>query len=1697
MPNDLSSACLIKAGVLSSPINHSPPSDSEHWPIAAEFSFEVVFGLDGESLRTRAAVMRTHNYVKVGDLAACQRFAKSADTRFDTAKFEHQINTLERRDDFDTPEYFSAVDTLFDKLINTITAASDDLSFRRAYLWRRHNDDGANDLRKDLAAARSIRAVPKPTTGAGMRLRQIRRILLKRTPVASRLNITEQRLSSWSFSTASSKASSIADIAALNNDASDLVRELSEKISATSRKTVRNMQASSAQTIDRRGKRCLRTLTKQTMSRSREGGHYASLVSDGRVTSDKKEVATGLVKQFYAWMGGNRTFWYSDTDLESGNDAGKALRQSILTGTLTDLSVAGIPPRFKPVVDAFRRVDGASADLYDGAMDAISDEVWRRKIATTKKGTAPGLSRESIDMLAAMNPASSSLLRRTINLMLRHRRVFSQWLRRAICPIPKVPGNSDVKLSRPLTLLSVAGKLFWSILSDRITSVWREHSLLQQQQYGFRRGVGTEDPLIIATLAAEQNYDLRQPAYEVSQDIPKAFDSVARVFKSLCLKRLGVPDEFCDLFESMDTNNETVVLTAFGTSEEVLGRDGIFECKRGYAQGCTSSPEMGWNSCYDVLLSMQSTLGTDGGSFRVIGDEKGECERSTLAYADDAKYMTGGACGTSSSRRSMELKLAVAALFFDFMEITMNAEKTLCSAREFPNPQGPAVCVASTTDWCPWIYDLDVLFSDGTLTMLPANSTDGAHHICSVEHRRHAITMVPISSGYSYLGIQQSPRLDVSVSHQMIIEMVDELLERIRAVPVGGFETRFLLEQVLWAKIGYKLRFDRFAINSFKTVEHRLRQVFLYRCDRLNTRMDRDVAAVPGFLGGPGVTPWNDLIMADRLRLVQRHLDRDTTAAPSIRAAITRAQEKFGVSGPVMESATTQYDRCLLPNPAEHGWIESLIIWCSENDISLHGGLPMLGGAQHDVAITGLAHSDVDRSMLRRLTHRSNLFWASDFLLLDGCTVNTDVVHFTLPDNARSSICSLLRSALSRWKDHPMPRLAGNSSKAGDVIFIRTPLGIQLAQVSRASGSHLRLHILESATVKCHFLCLNNERVLTRRSRDSSWQCGTLIAHPTKSYRIVCGQLSTQNETIRARSDYIHGIVSTPRIWSSQDQWTDDDASSLWVPNDIECSLHISRSVRLPIIRHNTHGLISLNISAHDSQIIFASLGCMSGTPPIDNARRHMQFDAHTTFSPSFHDEVERNVRYQLGFGTYVSVVAERCTWANGINALCSENTLIASDGSYNHLDSGAWGLVLCTRDKVECFSGCANGGIGTNSSYRTEAYGILAGLRLVFVSGLAGDIKHILDNEAVSRVYQDCENRGSSLTCSQDVWDEIIWYKRAIGPRYKVFWRRGHAERRGPIVHIEDCANHLADGLAAAGYTSHVDIRHYFSHSRRWHVRMGGRRHFDDIRNSAKLHIGIRYARTYHAQHNDKRNFDVGLLRAFCVGKSTKSACGRAETTKFVHLQLATLTRLRAWGFPVNGVRCRACHRELETIQHILVSCTAPKCVVIRQKWFASLMSYRTSANISNSIHRRISLTKSGRLLYVYGKYRSAYDAFGLVTGFIPSDFGVFLRRAACSNEDSVRKFLIFFRRLCSRGLWWPLWNAIQQAHPDEDHDPDVHDDIAISGAINENNIPDDVTGYDSDVPYSASSYFDSNSDSDARFTAGDFEYDGDSDSS
>jgi hypothetical protein len=109
VPSALSDACLIKVGVLSSVLGSGsrPPSESEHWPVVAEFNFESVLGIDGEDLQVCDEVMRTKSSVKIDNKRACGQFAEDVTRRWRVLNLERRIAEMEVRDDTHSDDYFT------------------------------------------------------------------------------------------------------------------------------------------------------------------------------------------------------------------------------------------------------------------------------------------------------------------------------------------------------------------------------------------------------------------------------------------------------------------------------------------------------------------------------------------------------------------------------------------------------------------------------------------------------------------------------------------------------------------------------------------------------------------------------------------------------------------------------------------------------------------------------------------------------------------------------------------------------------------------------------------------------------------------------------------------------------------------------------------------------------------------------------------------------------------------------------------------------------------------------------------------------------------------------------------------------------------------------------------------------------------------------------------------------------------------------------------------------------------------------------------------------------------------------------------------------------------------------------------------------------------------------------------------------
>ena len=119
------------------------------------------------------------------------------------------------------------------------------------------------------------------------------------------------------------------------------------------------------------------------------------------------------------------------------------------------------------------------------------------------------------------------------------------------------------------------------------------------------------------------------------------------------------------------------------------------------------------------------------------------------------------------------------------------------------------------------------------------------------------------------------------------------------------------------------------------------------------------------------------------------------------------------------------------------------------------------------------------------------------------------------------------------------------------------------------------------------------------------------------------------------------------------------------------------------------------------------------------------------------------------------------------------------------------------------------------------------------------------------------------------------------------------------------------------------------------------------------------------------------------------------------------------------------------------------------------------TAADIGDFLHRRLALDARGTLLYD----NKASLAFGLVTGFLPTDLCMLLLFHSRYNDDAVRNFLFWLHMHSAKSLWRPTFNATKETHPSASTplSPPRTRPISLAPTDPSIEIPDD-TGYASD---------------------------------
>ena len=178
----------------------------------------------------------------------------------------------------------------------------------------------------------------------------------------------------------------------------------------------------------------------------------------------------------------------------------------------------------------------------------------------------------------------SKLYVRFFNIILDTGIVPHKWLEGIIIPLYKNKGDRKIVDNyRGITILSCFGKLFTSIINQRLTKYVNDYNIIGPEQAGFRKDYSTLDHILTFKLLLDFYLGQRKKLFCAFIDYRKAFDSVDRV----------------NLWKKLLSNNINgklfnVVFNMYKQAKSCVKLNGIkssyFNCLAGVRQGENLSP---------------------------------------------------------------------------------------------------------------------------------------------------------------------------------------------------------------------------------------------------------------------------------------------------------------------------------------------------------------------------------------------------------------------------------------------------------------------------------------------------------------------------------------------------------------------------------------------------------------------------------------------------------------------------------------------------------------------------------------------------------------------------------------------------------------------------------------------------------------------------------------------------------------------------------------------------------------------------------------------------------------------------------------------------------------------------------------------------------------------------------------------------
>ena len=170
----------------------------------------------------------------------------------------------------------------------------------------------------------------------------------------------------------------------------------------------------------------------------------------------------------------------------------------------------------------------------------VTEEEVKKLLLQTDPNKAIGPDSISPHLLKRCATQLTSPLTTLFNNILSSSTWPRQWKEARVVAVHKKNGKQDPKNYRPISLLSIIGKILESLITSKITNFLKAHHLLSSKQFGFMEGRSAADLLLLLSTEWNQSLDNGNDTFVVALDIAGAFDKVWHEGLVVKLRSLGV-----------------------------------------------------------------------------------------------------------------------------------------------------------------------------------------------------------------------------------------------------------------------------------------------------------------------------------------------------------------------------------------------------------------------------------------------------------------------------------------------------------------------------------------------------------------------------------------------------------------------------------------------------------------------------------------------------------------------------------------------------------------------------------------------------------------------------------------------------------------------------------------------------------------------------------------------------------------------------------------------------------------------------------------------------------------------------------------------------------------------------------------------------------------------------------------------------